>query len=305
MQSEEIIALTGLGACTVIVPDICAVTPILPKFDIVDMAAGSRFEDEDQLMLRTVKRTHARIALHPDRDVLELRIDVPAGCKQLVYMTPIHANKVNGAISAVLCEQSADLGQELNETLPRKFADPLRKLAMTSLSLAGNMPFDRNIVGWVDEHHISALLLHKSVEGHVRGSVSAINPMVTELPDLAHLTNWQTSGRVDFIVVVLAPFAFIKVLQAQVNFRQSETRNRKVELDIQLLQFKEILTKQPLIPMRVLCQPIICDPQRLQLRRRQVPDLNHWNARHAKLLRRQDAPMSDNDMTFTVDDHGH
>src|SRR5437660_6833711 len=110
-------------------------------------------------MLGSVEGIEAVVALHPDRDVLELRVDVPAGCEQCVCVAPIHAHKVNGAISAVLCKQPAGLGQELDELLSM-LSGALRKIAMPDFSLPGDTTVKPEIVARINEHHVCAFLLH-------------------------------------------------------------------------------------------------------------------------------------------------
>ena len=47
-------------------PEIGPVAAVPAEFDIVDMPARSRLEDEDQFVLRPVERSHAAVGLGPD-----------------------------------------------------------------------------------------------------------------------------------------------------------------------------------------------------------------------------------------------
>jgi hypothetical protein len=99
--------------------------------------------------------------------------------------------------------------------------------------------------------------------------------MITEVPDLARLTNRKAGRRIDLIFFGLDPLALVKVLQAQIDFRQSEARDRQVKTSIKFSQLEEILTEQPLVPMGNLRQPVIRCPKCLQLRRGKMLDLDY------------------------------
>ena len=71
---------------------------------------------------------------------------------------------MNGAIFAVLCEQPAGLGQELDELIPVKFSGSLGKLAMPDFSFPRDVTVDPDVVGRIDEHHVRGLLLHQHIE---------------------------------------------------------------------------------------------------------------------------------------------
>ena len=136
-----------VDAGAVVIPHIRAVAAMFPELNIIRMPSGTGLVDKDQLVLGAVERPHARAALHPHHDVLELRVDLPTSRKQFIGVPPIHANVMNGSISAVLCEQSAGLVQELDELVAAELPRALGKLAMSNLALPGHMALYRNIEG--------------------------------------------------------------------------------------------------------------------------------------------------------------
>jgi hypothetical protein len=143
----------------------------LESYSPQGMPPRARLEDEDELMLGAIERSHARVVFHPNRDVLQLRIDIPAGCQQFVCMAPVYTDKMDGAIDTVLCEQSAVIGQEAGELVLGKLAGSLRKLAMADLSLSGNMAINPDIIRRIDEHDVREVFLHQNIESGLGGSV--------------------------------------------------------------------------------------------------------------------------------------
>ena len=103
----------------------------------------------------------------------------------------------------------------------------------------------------------------------------------------------------------LARSGLTEFLDRQIDLGQAEARDRQIEIPVEFSQFEETLTEQPLIPVGILRQPVVRDPQCLQLRRRQMPDLDNGDARHSELLGRQNAPMADDHVTLVVGHHGH
>src|SRR6185437_11803000 len=128
--------------------------------------------------------------------------------------------------------------------------------------------------------------------------------MVTELPDVTCLTNGNTCRRVDF-VVSLRSSSPLKLLQGQIDFGQTEARDRKVEVDIKLLQLQKALAEQSFIPMGMLGQPVVRDPKCLQLSLRQMPDLYNGYTWHPELFCCQNSPMADNYLALAIGHHGH
>ena len=63
-------------------PDIFAVTPVLTERDIVHVRSVADLIDRYELVLRAVERSHSRIRLVPDDQILKLGIDAPRRRKQ-------------------------------------------------------------------------------------------------------------------------------------------------------------------------------------------------------------------------------
>src|SRR5262249_32404615 len=87
------LTLERIHAC--IIPDIRSRSPILAEFKVIDVWLCAVFPDQDQLMLGSVERSHAGIALVPDTNVFELMIDRAACHQHFEDMPPIDADIVN------------------------------------------------------------------------------------------------------------------------------------------------------------------------------------------------------------------
>ncbi len=297
MQLEQVVALAPLGAGTVVVPHIGAVAPIFAELDIVGVPLGAGLEDKDQLMLGAVERSHAGIAFHPDRDVFQLGIDVTTGREQFVSVAPVHTNKVDCPVFAVFCKQCAAARQKASEFFAAELADTLGKLAVADLSYG-------NVVRRIDEHDMCALSTHQGIKSGLGGGVTTMDTMVAKLPDIAELANRLSGRRIRFIIGI-DDQPFIKLLHGQIDLGQAEPRDGKIEIKVEFFQLQKILAEQPLVPVGVLRQPVVRDPKRLQLRRRQMPDLNDGYPRHSELTGCENPAVPDHDLAGVVDHNWH
>src|SRR5258705_4244113 len=160
MALEQVIALARLNIGSVVAPDIAAVTPVFAKLDIIGVTPLAGLEDKPQLMLGAVERSHAGVALHPDRDVFQLGIDVATGREQFVGVAPIHAHIVDRSVFAEFCKQRAAARQKPSELFSAEFAGAVGEFAVTDLSFSRDVAIDRNIVRWIDEYNIRVLSIH-------------------------------------------------------------------------------------------------------------------------------------------------
>ena len=55
-------------------PDVAPVATVLAELEVVDVGRRAVLEDQDQLVLTTVERAHARVGFDPDDELLEGRI---------------------------------------------------------------------------------------------------------------------------------------------------------------------------------------------------------------------------------------
>src|SRR5450432_551859 len=80
MQSEEIAFFAFLAEIdhAGIIPNVGSIAAKLPKLDVVPMRSFAMLEHEDQFVLAAIERTHSSVALHPDTEVLQLRVNLLA-----------------------------------------------------------------------------------------------------------------------------------------------------------------------------------------------------------------------------------
>src|ERR1700730_2047074 len=95
-----------------VAPNIAAVATIAAELDMVLVRVLAVLEDEHELMLAAVERTHAGIVLGPHAQVLQLAIGALAGGEQLRHVPPIHTDEVERPDAAVAREEAQRVGQE-------------------------------------------------------------------------------------------------------------------------------------------------------------------------------------------------
>ena len=181
-------------------------------------------EHEDKLVLAAVQRTHARVVLRPDTDVLELGIGLLAGLEELAQVPPVHADEVQRSVTAVTSQVAAHPSQKRGELCFRHFTGSHRKLAVMCLAFAADVAVDGHIVRWIRENHLGALLSHEPriaalVEGiSAQGAVLAHLPQVTEFADSDVRGLWQL---IRGILVAVARRG--EVLDEQIDLSHLET----------------------------------------------------------------------------------
>src|SRR6516164_10468077 len=134
-----------------IIPDIGPIASMLAELKIVDVRASSALPHEHQLVLGAIKRSHTRISLVPDTQVLELAVDLAAGGQHLPHVPPIHADLMDGAVNRVLSEAAKHRFQECCKFSLTHFAASHCELAMPDAAEPADVAIDRNIVRRVRE----------------------------------------------------------------------------------------------------------------------------------------------------------
>ena len=100
MKSEQVAFGAGAGKRIRprVIPDVRPIAAKPAQLDIVAMRVLAALKHEDKLVLGAVQRAHARVAFHPDTDILELRIRLLAGLDDLAQMSPVHADEVQRSV---------------------------------------------------------------------------------------------------------------------------------------------------------------------------------------------------------------
>src|SRR6516165_9746 len=89
-----------------IVPNIAPASPKAPKINVVDMRFLAVLEHKNELVFRPVKRAHPSIRFVPNADIFQLGVDLFRCTHQFLDVTPIHADKVDGAVDRMLRDQT-------------------------------------------------------------------------------------------------------------------------------------------------------------------------------------------------------
>src|ERR1051325_7545065 len=87
-----------------IVPNIGAIAPMSPEFNIVAGRANATLIDEDQFMSAPVEGAQAGLVFHPNADVLELRVGLLSRLQQRREMTPIDAHIMQRSLGTVTAQ---------------------------------------------------------------------------------------------------------------------------------------------------------------------------------------------------------
>jgi len=101
------------------------------------------------------------------------------GDEKFIKVLPIHAHEMDRAAFAVVFEETTTAGQKANKLVSAELTGSLRKLAVTYLSIAGNVAIDANIVRRVNEHDVSAFFLHQFLKSTLRCSISTMDVMAS------------------------------------------------------------------------------------------------------------------------------
>ena len=70
---EQLIALVAEGVEAAVGPEVGAVAAVAAEFHVIGGRFAARLEDADQLVLIAVKRSHPRVGLRPNADIVELK----------------------------------------------------------------------------------------------------------------------------------------------------------------------------------------------------------------------------------------
>ena len=88
---------------------------LLTEFDHVEMVRRFYPVHKDQFMLGPIKRSHSGIGLVSDAKVQPLAIDRAADCRNVVHVSPVHADEVDGAIAGATRCGTQGIGEEGTE----------------------------------------------------------------------------------------------------------------------------------------------------------------------------------------------
>src|SRR5205823_3167290 len=117
MQRQEIafLAAAAKAVGSGVTPHVAAVAPKTAELNVIAMPVAAVFENEDELVLAPIKRTHRGTALDPDNQVFQLAIGLAAGGQQLLEVAPVHAEVVQRAVEAECGEVAASLAEKGGE----------------------------------------------------------------------------------------------------------------------------------------------------------------------------------------------
>ncbi len=173
---------------------------MLAEFDHVEMRRRSHPVDKNQLMLGTIKRSHAGIRLVPDAQVQALAVDGGADRRDAVHVPPVHADKVDGAIARQTRRCAKSVSEEGAELRLAHLTRGHGELAMAS---GGHrMASNSHIVGRIEESGIDTrAVTNYSLQIFGVAAVATSHPMLAENPDITGPRPWRFRNRGNDLII--------------------------------------------------------------------------------------------------------
>jgi hypothetical protein len=107
---------------------------MLTQLEAVHMGPGADLEGKDQLVAGAVERAHATIVFDPNDQVLQLRVDALPCRLHFGHVAPVHAQKVDRPVHAVIRHVAEGYMQEVGELGCRHLAGGHGELAVLHLA---------------------------------------------------------------------------------------------------------------------------------------------------------------------------
>src|SRR2546423_1920186 len=187
-------AASGKGIGPGVSPNIGAVAPEAAELDIVAVPASAVLEDKDELVLAAVERSHPSIVLDPDAEVFQLAVNAAPGRHQLCDVAPIHADKVDRAVSRERRQIVESMFEKVGELGAVHLARSHRERAMMDRAEAARMAIDQHVVRRIGEHHRGMFIAEEGRQGLTIESATAQDAMPAEDPEVSQSAEWRAGG---------------------------------------------------------------------------------------------------------------
>src|SRR5690349_12213672 len=105
-----------------IIQNISAPAPLDTRPQIVDVRSSAAFEYRNEFVFRSIEAALTGIGLVPDQQVFPFRIERKRGGEELVEVTPVDEDVVDGAITAAAHGTADKLMEQSSKCRQRHFA---------------------------------------------------------------------------------------------------------------------------------------------------------------------------------------
>ena len=200
---------------------------MLAKLNHVRMWDGADPIYEHHLMLGSVERAHAGVALVPHADVEQLIVDDASHHRHVIKVAPVHADEVHGAIPGYLRSRSERLFKKGPELAVIHLAGRHRELTMPTLGVG--MAVDLHIVRRVHKRGVDQAVSTDDLpeEGNV-AAIATADAVVAKDPYVPDFRlRLHRHGRDNFIGGI------VRSLQHHVDLARGKTGQRQVEVDVE------------------------------------------------------------------------
>ena len=224
------------------------------ELDGIEVRRGPDPQDQHQLVLRAVERSHPGVRLVPDAEIEEIAIDRPADCGHALDVSPVDADKVHCAIAGNPGAGAEGIGEKAPERRRIHLARGHGELGVPTLRIG--MAIDPDVVGRIEEGGIDrrAAAHHRPQEGKV-APVAAADPVLTEDPDIAGPGAGDRRDRRDHFVLGIG-----RTFQDHVDLAGREAGQRQVEIDVEHRQFGQLDLEEIEVPAGAERDPVVGDP---------------------------------------------
>jgi hypothetical protein len=278
-----------------------SVPPTATELDGVDMRCGPDLEYEDELVLGAIERPHASVVLVPNAEILERRIDVPAGRERLVEMPPVHAYEMDGSVETAADGVEENRPQEIRELARGHLAGRHRELAVLDRSQAADMAIDPDVVGRIGEHEPGSLLIEQGRIGFRIAGVAAQQLVIAKLPQISR-TGDGLRDNLRLPIGGIIGRLLVRTVGQQIDFRGLEAGDLNVELEVEARQVLELDRQDFPIPPGIEGELVVGDDVSPFLRLAEMLDPNGRHHLQAQSARRFDAAVAGDDHVRLIDE---
>jgi len=156
---------------------------------------------------------------------------VAAGDGEFMQVPPVHRPIGQRPVDAVFGGKAERLDQEGGELRFGHLAGGHGELAMSNRPQAADVAFDLQIVWRIGEHDVGRLAGHQNPVGFRIQGVAAEDAVGTQQPQVTSPRDGG-SGERGLVGGVETLFGLVEVLDAEVDFRDVESGDRQIEVEI-------------------------------------------------------------------------
>ena len=174
---------------------------------------------------------------------------------------------------------------------------------MSHTSESADIAVDRDVVGWVREHHLGQFAVEQRLEGTPVPCIPAQQPVLAELPEITRDGDRWCAG-VDLRDPVRIVVGLGGVEDKAVDLRRVETDDLEIEVELDLAERLQLYRHQLLIPTGQLGQAVVGDDVGPDLCFAEVAQPDCRNLFEPEQLRRLQTSVARDDLPVFINQDG-